>query len=278
MTKLIIFSDLHMTIKGDPIIGLDPYARLVNGIRHVNKYHRDAELVVFLGDLAHFANRPTYVRLKRALDQLDLPRLLMLGNHDDRALAHEVFPDMVRDENGYAQGVIDIDARYRLIFLDTINNPPLPETSLHSGYLCKARLQWLETQLASAGRRGVILFLHHPPHAVGFAGMDRVRLINETSFYKLVAKAGNVRHIFAGHVHRTISGSNRGIPFSIFKSPVHQQPMTFGIPDSTLSVDEPAAYGIVFLRKDSVLVHTEDYELSTGGAPAVTGPKALDNV
>ena len=70
MTKLIVFSDLHMTVKGDPIIGIDPYARLMNGIRHVNKFHRDAALVVFLGDLAHFANRPTYVRLKRALDQL----------------------------------------------------------------------------------------------------------------------------------------------------------------------------------------------------------------
>jgi len=31
--------------------------------------------------------------------------------------------------------------------------------------------------------------------------------------------------------------------------------------DSSLSVDEPAAYGIV-LRRDAILVHTEDYELS----------------
>jgi 3',5'-cyclic-AMP phosphodiesterase len=278
MTNLIVFSDLHMTTKGDPIIGIDPYARLLNGIRHVNKYHRNAARVVFLGDLSHFGDRPSYVRLKRALDQLELPRILMVGNHDDRALVCELFPDTPRDANGFVQGVVDIDARYRLIFLDSLNTPPRPSTSIHSGYLCKLRLDWLEAQLVAAGRRGVVIFMHHPPHAVGFAGMDQVRLINETAFYKLVAKAGNVRHIFAGHVHRTISGSCRGIPFSIFKSPVHQQPMTFDVPDSTLSVDEPAAYGIVFLRKDSVLVHTEDYEISTGGAPAAHSWKALADV
>ena len=106
--------------------------------------------------------------------------------------------------------------------------------------------------------------------------MDQVRLLNEAAFYRAIERAGNVRHIFAGHVHRTISGSHRGVPFSIFKSPVHQQPMTFDDPSSGLSVDEPAAYGIVFLGRDGVLVHTEDYEISTGGAPA-RGPAELGN-
>ena len=54
--------------------------------------------------------------------------------------------------------------------------------------------------------------------------------------------------------------------------------MTFDVPDSTLSVDEPAAYGIVFLRKDSLLVQTDDYEISTGGAPAANGPRVSANV
>jgi 3',5'-cyclic-AMP phosphodiesterase len=268
MTKLIVFTDLHMTPKGERIIGLDPYARLLAGIRHVNTFHRDAARVVFLGDLSHFGDRASYVRLARAIDQLALPRILMVGNHDDRALVLEIFPDTLQDANGFVQGVVDIDKRYRLIFLDSINNPPRPATSIHAGFLCKDRMDWLEAQLIAARRRDIVLFLHHPPHAVGFAGMDEVRLVNEAAFYKLLARTGNVRHIFAGHVHRTISGSSRGIPFSIFKSPVHQQPMTFDVPDSTLSVNEPAAYGIVFLRKDSVLVHTEDYEISLGGSPA----------
>jgi hypothetical protein len=63
-------------------------------------------------------------------------------------------------------------------------------------------------------------------------------------------------------VHRTIGGSHRGIPFSIFKSPVHQQPMPFDTPDTSLSVDEPAAYGIVVVTPEGLQVHNEDYEIA----------------
>jgi len=50
--------------------------------------------------------------------------------------------------------------------------------------------------------------------------------------------------------------------------------MSFDSDDHSLSVDEPAAYGIVFLREQGVLVHTEDYEISTleaGTSEAVCG-------
>ena len=53
-----------------------------------------------------------------------------------------------------------------------------------------------------------------------------------------------MRHIFAGHIHRTISGSVHGIPFSVFKSPDHQPPMTFDSADTSLSVAEPGTCGM----------------------------------
>ena len=52
MTKLIIFTDLHMVPEGTTIIGLDHYQRLAAGIEHVNRYHADADRVIFTGDLA----------------------------------------------------------------------------------------------------------------------------------------------------------------------------------------------------------------------------------
>ena len=123
-------------------------------------------------------------------------------------------------------------------------------------------MEWLDRQLETAGDRPVLLFMHHPPHATGFSGMDQIRLINEVEFYDLVKKRGNVLHIFAGHVHRTIGGSHRGIPFSIFKSTVHQQPMPFEAPNASLSVDEPGAYGIVVVTPEGLQVHNEDYEIA----------------
>ena len=38
--------------------------------------------------------------------------------------------------------------------------------------------------------------------------------------------------------------------------------MTLDADDSSLSVPEPAAYGIILLTPDSIIAHSEDYELA----------------
>lgn len=261
MTKLIIFTDLHMVPEGVDIIGLDPYKRLAAGIAHVNRYHADADAVVMTGDLTHRADRVSYERLKGLLDTLVPPLVITIGNHDRRDVFLDVFSDVAPDENGFVQRAVDL-TDCRAVLLDTLFAPPYDGHDSDAGFLCERRMGWLDRQLATAGDLPVLLFMHHPPHATGFRGMDDIRLSNEVEFYDLVKKHGNVLHIFAGHVHRTISGSSRGIGFSIFKSPVHQQPMPFDTPDTSLSVDEPAAYGIAVLTDTGILVHTEDYEIA----------------
>jgi len=261
MTKLIVFTDLHMVPEGTSIIGLDPFQRLSAGIAHVNRYHPDADRVIVMGDLAHQADRPSYERLKGLLDQLVVPLAITIGNHDRRDIVLDVFPDVAQDEDGFVQQTIDFPD-CRVVILDTLFAPPYDYPRSHAGFLCTRRLAWLDRQLETAGGLPVLLFMHHPPHATGFTGMDMMRLINEVDFYDVVKRHGNVLHIFAGHVHRTISGSSRGIPFSVFKSPVHQQPMPFDAPDASLSVDEPAAYGIAVMTDTGILVHTEDYEIA----------------
>jgi 3',5'-cyclic AMP phosphodiesterase CpdA len=256
MDKIIVFTDLHMVPEGHSIDGIDPYQRFLNGIHHVNKHHADAAGVILTGDLTDSADTASYLRLQGMLQHLKPPVHLMLGNHDDRTTFRSVFTSAPCDENGFLQQAIDLGAT-RLLLLDTV---PDPDVGI-AGWLCAARMIWLKTQLALARRRRVLVFMHHPPHKTGFVAMDDSRLANEEEFYALLSEHGNVEHIFAGHIHRTISGSCRGIPFSIFKSPVHQQPMTFNDPDSSLSVNEPAAYGIVLVSETSILVHTEDYEL-----------------
>jgi 3',5'-cyclic AMP phosphodiesterase CpdA len=263
MEKVIVFTDLHMLPEGGRIIGLDPYERLLKGVRHVNRLHPDAVRVLCTGDLTHRGDHASYLRLREVLAELQMPYSLLLGNHDNRGNFREVFPEMPVDSAGFVQRILDLPTG-RLIMLDTLHEPP-HDFPYASGYLCDRRLAWLEGQLQSAGDRPTYIFMHHPPHAVGFPGMDEIRLVNEDAFYELVLRFKNLRHIFAGHIHRTISGSSRGIPFSIFKSPVHQQPMMLDVADCSLSVDEPGAYGILLLRDDGVLVHTEDYEIAEAG-------------
>lgn len=263
MTKLIVFTDLHMTPEGKTIIGLDPFKRLEAGIEHVNTYQADADGVIITGDLAHHGDIEAYKRLKVLLDRLKLPLFITVGNHDNREMFLSVFPETQTDEHGFVQRAIDF-ADCRALILDSLFGPPYEYPISHAGFLCQKRMRWLERELKAAKDAGkpVLIFMHHPPHKTGFSGMDVIKLINEADFYDLVEEHGNVRHIFAGHVHRTINGSHRGIPYSIFKSPVHQQPMPFEMPDASLSVDEPAAYGIVVTTEHGLQVHNEDYEIA----------------
>ncbi len=275
MAKILVFTDLHMLPEGERIIGLDPLARLSAGLSHAARMHGDADRLVITGDLTHHGDEASYRRLKALLEDYPIPVSLTIGNHDLRDPFQAVFPNAARDEDGFVQEVIDLPEA-RLLILDTHIPVSKGDPDYSKGALCEKRLGWLDRQLAGAEGRPVLVFMHHPPHDTGFKGMDAIKLINGDAFYEVLERHGNVRHIFAGHVHRTIGGSHRGIPFSIFKSPLHQQPMPFDVDDTSSSVDEPGAYGIVLTTPFGLQVHTEDYELAEQASRALdlSGPAA----
>ncbi|MBE0453279.1 phosphodiesterase [Roseovarius autotrophicus] len=257
MQKIIVFTDIHLVPEGETIIGLDPFARFSLGFAHALDRHADAARVVLCGDLTHNAAPEEYARLRAALDGCPLPISLMLGNHDRRAPFLTAFPEAARMETGHIQHVTDLPG-YRLICLDTLNEEA---EDTHSGWLCGARLDWLETALRASGDRRVIVFTHHPPIETGFTGMDWIGLKNRAALIDRLRASGNVVQIVSGHVHRTIQGAAGGIPVTILKSPCHQMPMTLGYHDPSLSIDEPGAYGILLLTDAGVVVHSEDFTL-----------------
>lgn len=257
MQKILVFTDIHIVAQGQTIIGLDPYARFTQGLSHALARHPDAARIVLCGDLTHRAKPEEYARLRGALADCPLPVSLMLGNHDRRAPFLDTFPEAARMETGHIQHHVEIGA-HRLICLDTLDEAA---PDLHSGHLCPARLDWLEQRLTEAGTGAVIVFTHHPPIDTGFAGMDAIGLRNRAEFIARLRAAGNVVQIVSGHVHRTVQGSAGGIPTAILKSPCHQMPMALDAEDTSLSIDEPGAYGLLLLTETGVIVHTEDFTL-----------------
>ncbi len=260
MNRTVIFTDIHFNVspRGN---GIDPVERLQAGIAHAINYVEGLDRIVITGDLTHHGDIASYELLKNSLPETLVPLHLMIGNHDNRENFLKVFLQTPTDENGYVQQMVDVDD-HRLVFLDTLDGPPYDYPLSHRGMLCEKRLSWLRTQLASAGARKCIIFMHHHPHDVGFKAMDTIRLINGDDFYSAIEEFNNVKHISCGHVHRTISGNHRGVSFSVFKSTVGQMPMIFNKMDFHMETNEPAAYGIIDIEKDGVTVHTEDYQLT----------------
>ena len=87
--------------------------------------------------------------------------------------------------------------------------------------------------------------------------MDRINLSNGIEVFDILSQYPST-HLFCGHIHRTISGSSRGVAWTMFKSPCHQGVLDFQDPDSSLSVDEHGAYGLLLLTPDGVVAHSQD--------------------
>ena len=255
MDKVLLVTDLHMTLPDKKIIDLDPQVRLRKVLDQAAREHGDALMMIAMGDLAHWGGNREYARLKETLKGYPWPIHLMIGNHDNRANFRKAFPDTPTTEDGHVQRTLDV-GDWRLILLDSHDEKF--EAPIHSGILCEQRIAWLRAQLVAAKDRRVIICIHHPPMRTFFDGMDEIGLRNQEELLALLAEYPNVEQVVAGHIHRTISGIAGGLPISVFKSPCHQMPLVLGEPGSDHSVDEPGAYGLLLLHAGGVTIHTQD--------------------
>jgi 3',5'-cyclic-AMP phosphodiesterase len=250
--KFLHVSDLHMVGGNELLYGLDPQERLRACVAHINRHHSDAECVVVTGDLTQTGSSAAYALVKSILADLSMPFYLMVGNHDDRDNFKAAFPDASVDSDGFVQFILDTGIG-RFICIDTL------EPGQPYGTLCDRRRIWLGAQLAAAGERPVYLFMHHPPFEVGLRRMDEIRLVDSEEFSELVVGRPNVKHLFFGHLHRPLSGSWRGIPFSNVLGTNHQVELNFVKAGRVPGSHEPPAYGVVFAEHDFTLVHLHNF-------------------
>lgn len=262
MHKLLAFTDIHMKPEGQSIIGLDPFEQVRRALDHGIRHHPDAQRIILMGDLANSGTLDEYTRVARIISGVDIPVTLMAGNHDNRDNLIATLPHVVTDSAGYLQTSHSYGDT-RVLTLDTLYGPPAVSYA-HFGAYCDARFAWLTEQLSQAKQAGqrVALFSHHPPFRIGFTGMDQIRMRDDVRMHKVLKASGVPIHLICGHVHRTISGHWDGFGFSMLKGTCHQMPLAIGSTDMTLGTPEPAAYGIILLTEDGIIVHSEDFDLA----------------
>lgn len=244
--KLIHLTDLHLMPPGETLWGLDPFARLDAALSDIALHHGDADLCVITGDLTEKGDAAAYEMLKRRLERFPLETHLLLGNHDDREAYRSVFGG-----EGHVQEAIVRNGRH-LLFLDTLKGPPSS-----AGLYDVPRRAWLAAELAAAGPVPAYIFMHHPPFDIGHALMDLIKLDDAEDFAALL-KGHDIRHVFFGHAHRTISGSWNGISFSALPSLNHQLPLVSGSVETVYS-DEPPMYAVVNLTDTMTVVHSDAF-------------------
>lgn len=248
--KLIQITDLHLVPRGQRLFDCDPGERLHLCLSDVARHHGDADLVVITGDLAHNGEPAAYTALRDALAGFALPTRLLIGNHDNRKNFRACFPDAAVDTDGFVQSALDT-AQGRLLFLDT------HEPGTHAGHYCQTRLRWLGAQCEQAPG-AIYIFMHHPAGRVAYAPMDALGLQDAAEFGEVI-RGHDVRHIFAGHVHRPISGTWNGVPFSTLRGLNHQVWLDFSVAAGIPCSLEPPAYAVILIDETGTIVHQHDF-------------------
>ncbi|MEO0370299.1 MAG: metallophosphoesterase [Pseudomonadota bacterium] len=215
MPKIIWMSDLHFSAKR-PVQGYDTHARVRAAVRFILDHHPDAAACVITGDMADRGTGVDYRALQTLLSDLTMPVHPMVGNHDDRVALRAVFPLPQDAMDSFVQYRVDLKGTV-LLCLDT------QKAGSDAGAFCEARMAWLKAQLAEADG-SILVFVHHPPMALGLPTQDLDCMQNGEAFLESLRPYRGRMHLCAGHVHRPVTGTYRGIAFTTARSITYQAP------------------------------------------------------
>jgi len=196
--RIVQVSDTHISVDKPQRL-----QDLKNAVGAINALSKQPELVVHTGDISHDGLPEEYRYAQKALDQLNMPYVVMPGNRDKRKELLATFADdrYRLPEQGWVQYSVE-QFDVRLLMVDTVS-----ETS-NKGQLCEARLTHLESMLETDKSKAVALFLHHPPYeATGIPDPHQYEDWNDVEkLNTLLSRYSNICGMYCGHVHRYIDG------------------------------------------------------------------------
>jgi 3',5'-cyclic AMP phosphodiesterase CpdA len=195
------FSDLHIKPEGRLAYGkVDTADYLHRAIAHLNSLPQKPDVLVMTGDLVDAGSVQEYERLRGLLQTVDIPWLMIPGNHDDRDNMRAVFDQHPWIEpEGFWQFATDHPAwPVRILGLDTVK----PGES--GGMLCDQRLRWLDDTLSEHPAQPTLVIMHHPPFVTGIGHMDEIGLDNAEALADILREHPQVELVTCGHLHRCI--------------------------------------------------------------------------
>jgi 3',5'-cyclic AMP phosphodiesterase CpdA len=196
--RIAQITDAHVTAEGTLWKDwLDTRASLAAAVDALNRIAPD--LVVLTGDLTEVGAPEEYAAARAILDRLDAPLRLIPGNHDARGPMRAAFPD--QPWQGDFLHFAETREGLRVLGLDTVTPG---ETA---GAWCAARSGWLAGALD--GEAPTLVFLHHPPCAMGLDFMDQWPFAGGEALGDLI-EGRDVLRLACGHVHAPVERLWRG--------------------------------------------------------------------
>jgi 3',5'-cyclic AMP phosphodiesterase CpdA len=213
--RVVQLSDLHLC-DGLLYSGIDPWRALALALVRIDRLRPRADVLLLSGDLADDGNADTYRRLAELLARGSRIPALLPGNHDDRAGLWAAFPNQAWRSEDFLCQRID-RGEVTLLLLDTL----IP--GREDGRFTAEHVAWLDA--VCPHDRRVLLAMHHPPCAVGIAGMDVMGCAGAellAQWLSLQPQVDVVEAVLCGHVHRHVTQIFAGHLTMTCPSTVHQ--------------------------------------------------------
>ena len=168
--KIAVFSDTH-----------DYYDELKDNIKYINSHKDEYAFVIVTGDITNIGLLSEFETFKDLMDELDIPYILTIGNHDLLTNGGEIFSQMFGKTTFY------FDFKQTRFILYNNNNwessYPVPDDD------------WLENALSTSGQTHNIMFSH-------VSVLDDARFTEEQmNSFQSMTDSYNVKYQVNGHDH-----------------------------------------------------------------------------
>ena len=167
----------------------------------------EADVIVAGGDLTSDEQEGSYRQARAAFARLNAPIHVLMGNHDDRHVYRSVFHPGETPSRDPVCGAFD-RGPWRFVLLDSH-----VAGAVH-GQMDDYQLAWLDADLAAHAGRPTFAFVHHPPLPIGVRWLDDLGFRNGGDLVDVLARHGQVRAVFFGHIHQPWIRRHRGIVFA----------------------------------------------------------------
>lgn len=160
------------------------------------------DAVLVTGDIADDGGSSEYEGAARELARLDVPLVVLPGNHDDRAGMRAAFG--LPGEGEERLQSVSVHGGVRVVACDTL----VPGSD--GGDLDVA---WIAERLAEDRLTPTVVAMHHPPYLVGIEQMDGMAppADQRAELARVLEAAPNVIRVVAGHLHLTTAASVGGV-------------------------------------------------------------------
>lgn len=252
-------TDLHLGFDpGNP----DEYnrQRLDQTLRTLVALTPRPDLLLVTGDIADNGDdRDSYERFREATANLPFRVCPAMGNHDNRAVFREIFPDTPAVD-GYIMYTVE-DLPVRIVVLDTL------EVGRHGGGFDEIRADWLQARLAEAPDRPTLLVLHHPPIFTGLSWMTenpQARWVQRLR--PIVAANPQIVAMVSGHLHRPIVTRWAGTTLAVCPSTAPQVALDLKMMDPDNPDERPMIvadrpyFALHYWNGDGLITHFETVE------------------